>query len=308
MSGLVTIITPSYKSEKFISQTIESVLSQTYQNWEMIIVDDASPDNSNNIIEKYCQKDARIKLIKIEINSNPAVARNRAIKEAKGRYIAFLDADDIWMPNKLTRQIPIFENKKIGICICDSYFFNDKGIVKQIYKNRKPPVGSVFKELLGRYFISLETAIIRKSSLDSLDEWFDNRFNMIEEYDLFVRIGYKWNVGYVDEVLAKWRIHDDSWTWSYSKDFPIEREMMLKKLEKYIPDFLSIYSNEVYLINRTCDFENARLYWSSNEKKKARDLLKPYMYTGFKWYVAYMMAYFPYGFFKRVWKVFGGIA
>jgi len=108
--NMVSIITPSYNSEKFISQTIESVLAQIYQNWEMIIVDDCSPDNSNQIIEKFIKTDRRIKLIKLENNSGPAVARNTAIKEAKGRYIAFLDADDLWLPNKLEKQIN-FMNK-----------------------------------------------------------------------------------------------------------------------------------------------------------------------------------------------------
>jgi teichuronic acid biosynthesis glycosyltransferase TuaG len=80
---LVSVISPSYKSERFISLTIESVLNQTYQEWEMIIVDDCSPDNSNKIVEEYCKKDSRIKLIKLEKNSGPAVARNKAIEEAK---------------------------------------------------------------------------------------------------------------------------------------------------------------------------------------------------------------------------------
>jgi glycosyltransferase involved in cell wall biosynthesis len=105
MNNLVSIITPSYSSKRFIKETISSVLSQTYKNWEMIIVDDVSPDNSNEIIEEFIKKDSRIKLIKLEKNSGPAVARNRAIKEAKGRYIAFLDADDLWIPEKLEKQI-----------------------------------------------------------------------------------------------------------------------------------------------------------------------------------------------------------
>lgn len=102
MNNLVSIITPSYNSEKFISETIESVLSQTYQNWEILIVDDVSPDNANEIIEEYIKKDSRIKLDK---NSGAAVARNMAIEEAKGRFIAFLDADDIWEKDKLEKQI-----------------------------------------------------------------------------------------------------------------------------------------------------------------------------------------------------------
>jgi glycosyltransferase involved in cell wall biosynthesis len=110
----VSIITPSYNSEKFIKDTIGSVLSQTYKNWEMIIVDDVSPDNSNEIIEEYCKKDSRIKLIKLAKNSGPAVARNRAIQEAKGRYIAFLDADDLWKSEKLEKQIKFMTDNDLA--------------------------------------------------------------------------------------------------------------------------------------------------------------------------------------------------
>ena len=112
---LVSIITPSYGSERFISDTVNSVLVQTYQDWEMIIVDDVSPDNSNEIIEEYIKKDNRIKLIKLEKNSGPAIARNRAIKEAKGRYIAFLDADDLWIPEKLEKQIVFMSENNLDL-------------------------------------------------------------------------------------------------------------------------------------------------------------------------------------------------
>lgn len=102
---LVSIITPSYNSEKFIAQTIESVLAQSYPNWEMIIIDDLSQDKSTEIIKKYMLHESRIKFVSLDKNSGPAIARNRGIEEAKGRYIAFLDADDIWLPHKLERQI-----------------------------------------------------------------------------------------------------------------------------------------------------------------------------------------------------------
>ncbi len=102
---MVSIITPLHNAEKFIAQTIESVLAQTYQEWEMIIVDDLSLDHSASIVEAYVQKDPRITLIKQKQKSGPAGARNRAIQAAQGRYIAFLDADDLWMPEKLEKQI-----------------------------------------------------------------------------------------------------------------------------------------------------------------------------------------------------------
>jgi teichuronic acid biosynthesis glycosyltransferase TuaG len=125
MNNLVSIITPSYKTEKFIAQTIESVLSQTYQNWEMIIVDDVSPDNSNDIVEEYCKKDSRIKLIKLEENIGPAVARNKAIEEANGRYIAFLDSDDLWIPEKLEKQIKFMESNNLVLSYSSYYLIDE---------------------------------------------------------------------------------------------------------------------------------------------------------------------------------------
>lgn len=126
-NDLVSIITPSYKSAKFIAQTIESVLAQTYQNWEMIIVDDVSPDNSNEIIEEYCKKDSRIKLIKLEKNSGPAVARNRAIEEAEGRYIAFLDADDLWKPEKLEKQLAFMDENDLAFTYSSYDLIDEEG-------------------------------------------------------------------------------------------------------------------------------------------------------------------------------------
>jgi glycosyltransferase involved in cell wall biosynthesis len=304
-SPLVSVITNCFNGEKYICEAVDSVLSQTYKNWELIFWDNQSTDRSAEIFQDY--DDDRLKYHYSDKFTPLGLARNLAIKKSKGELIGFLDADDIWLSDKLEMQVPVFNDEKVGICICDSYFFNETGVIKQIYKKNKPPNGMVFKELLGRYFISLETAMIRRSSLDLLDEWFDSRFNMIEEYDLFVRIGYKWEVGYVDKVLAKWRAHKDSWTWTNSKDFPFERKLMLDKLEKLIPEFSINYQKEIFLVNRTCDFENARASWSEKNNKEARELLRPYAYSGLKWSVVYMMTYLPYIYFKKLWKLLGGV-
>ena len=108
MSDLVSIIMPSYNTEKFIKQTIESVLAQSYTNWELIIVDDCSPDNTDEIVRPFLS-DQRIKYLKNEKNSGAAVSRNRALREAKGKWIAFLDSDDLWKPEKLEKQIGFME-------------------------------------------------------------------------------------------------------------------------------------------------------------------------------------------------------
>lgn len=105
MEDLVSIITPVYNCKHLIEETIKSVISQTYKNWEMILVDDCSPDNSADIIKKYEEKDNRIKYLKLQENSGAAVARNYALENSKGRFIAYLDADDLWKPEKLEKQI-----------------------------------------------------------------------------------------------------------------------------------------------------------------------------------------------------------
>ena len=102
---LVSIITPTYNSEKFISETINSVLNQTYTNWELLITDDCSTDKTVEIVESYVKKDCRIKFFSLKKNSGAAIARNNSIKNSKGRYISFLDSDDLWLKNKLELQI-----------------------------------------------------------------------------------------------------------------------------------------------------------------------------------------------------------
>lgn len=103
--GLVSIITPNWNCAKYVSETIRSVQAQTYQNWEMIIVDDCSTDESCEVVAPYVEQDVRIRLLKNPKNSGAAVSRNYALREAKGKWIAFLDSDDLWAPDKLEKQL-----------------------------------------------------------------------------------------------------------------------------------------------------------------------------------------------------------
>lgn len=113
--GLVSIITTIYDSGDFIGRTIESVLAQTYTNWEMVITDDCSKDNGTSIVESYAAKDPRIRLIRLSENGGPGLARNVSIQNANGQYIAFLDSDDTWRPNKLERELDLMKEKGCGV-------------------------------------------------------------------------------------------------------------------------------------------------------------------------------------------------
>lgn len=119
--GLVSIITPLYNSGLYIAKTIESVQAQTYTNWEMLITDDCSSDDGPSIVERYASEDSRIRLFKLDSNGGPGVSRNNSLKEAKGRYIAMLDSDDRWLPDKLEKQIKLMNDRGCGI-VYSSYY------------------------------------------------------------------------------------------------------------------------------------------------------------------------------------------
>lgn len=120
MSDLISIITPTYNCGKFIGETIESVINQTYENWEMIIVDDCSKDNTNDIVNKYAQNDNRIKYYLLEKNSGAAIARTKAMELANGNYMAFLDSDDLWVEDKLEKQLKFMKENNFNF-VCTEY-------------------------------------------------------------------------------------------------------------------------------------------------------------------------------------------
>ncbi len=111
----ISIVTPTFNSEYFVKETIHSILNQTYSNWEMLITDDCSTDNTWNIINKYARKDSRIKVFRLQENSGAGAARNNSIKHASGRYIAFCDSDDQWTPDKLEKQIQFIQENNLAL-------------------------------------------------------------------------------------------------------------------------------------------------------------------------------------------------
>ena len=131
MAELVSIIMPSYNTSDFISETIKSVLNQTYANWELLIVDDCSTDNTDEIVRPFLL-DKRIRYLKNENNSGAAVSRNRALREAKGKWVAFLDSDDLWMPDKLSKQIRFMEKNSYHFSYTNYSEIDTKGRRKGI--------------------------------------------------------------------------------------------------------------------------------------------------------------------------------
>ena len=203
---LVSIITPTYNCAKFIARTLDSVQAQTYQNWEMIIVDDCSKDNTREIVEEYMKKDSRIQYHLLEVNSGAAVARTTAMKLAKGTYMAFLDSDDIWTPDKLERQITwMNDNGYVFSCTSYEHIDEDDNLLNRTIKtitktdyNRlllDCPVGNstvVYNvEKMGKF----EVPNIRKRNDDAL--WLQ----------MLKKEKYIWGM---PDVLMKYRIRPNS--------------------------------------------------------------------------------------------------
>lgn len=201
---LVSIVTPLYNSEKFIKETIESVLSQTYTNWEMLIVNDCSKDNGASIVEKYSKKDKRIKLFNNKKNMGVSFTRNKAINLSQGKYIAFLDSDDLWHKEKLKKQIKMMEEKNISLSYTAYTKMNEDGSLRG---KIEVPEKVNYKKLLKGNIMGCLTVIARKDILK--DSYF--RQTKQEDYILWLELLKKVEFSYgIQESLAFYRVLENS--------------------------------------------------------------------------------------------------
>lgn len=202
-SHLVSIVTPSYNSEKYIMNTIRSVIAQTYANWEMIIVDDCSSDGTVELVENISRSEPRVKVYRQKENGGAGKARNRATELAKGDYIAYLDADDIWKPEKLERQIDfMIKNKCVFSCTSYEVIDNEgKPLNKEIHMLPKVDyVGFLTHNLLQTVGIMVDVTVVDKKYLMMPDI---RRRQDAATWLQILKAGYECYG--VDEILAEYR-------------------------------------------------------------------------------------------------------
>lgn len=167
LEPLVSVITPAYNSQEFLRQTIESIVDQSYKNWELILIDDASSDDTVNIINKYVSEFNNIRLIKNKVNLGAGVARNRGIHAAKGDFIAFLDADDLWNPNKLEIQINHMLKNNVDVCFSSYELIDERGI--RLFKKVKALEKLSYKKLLRSNYLGNLTGIYNCKSIGKIE-------------------------------------------------------------------------------------------------------------------------------------------
>lgn len=205
-NSLVSIITPLYNSEKYIEETLKAVINQSYENWEMIVVDDCSTDSSTRIVENFSNADKRVKLIKNEKNIGPALTRNIALEEAKGRFIAFLDSDDIWEQTKLEKQVSFMLEKKAPLSFTSYQLVNSSGDLLNHIIQSVPKLN--LTDYLKNTIIGCSTAMIDKSITGTFE--FLN-IPTRQDTHLWITLLKKGYAAYgISDVLVKYRVHKNS--------------------------------------------------------------------------------------------------
>lgn len=235
---LVSVIIPTYNHGRFIGEAIESVLNQTYPNFEIIIIDNYSEDNTEEVVTSY--QDDRIKYLKFKNHGIIAASRNHGIKRARGDFIAFLDSDDIWLPHKIEKQINLFEiwNETAMAYTRFKIIEGDKISNIVFPKTGRYKSGNIFKSLYLWSFIACSSVMVKKSILDQIG-CFDIIPELIgiEDADLWLRIALKHTIKCPDtSPLLLYRIHPQSFSQGYVRK--MRRFLIIvKRYKKYAGNY-----------------------------------------------------------------------
>ena len=205
---LVSIIMNCFNGEKYLLQSINSVLEQKYKNWELIFWDNKSTDNSKKIFQS--KNDSRFKYFYSEDHTSLYKARNLAIEKTSGDYLTFLDTDDYWLPNKLMDQINLINEKNPGVIYGNLWVYSDQKNKKKILFKKKLYEGNIFNKLVEDYSIGITTVMIKKTLFLEIDKKFDERFNHIGDFDLIIRLSKITSFAALQYPTAVFRAHGNN--------------------------------------------------------------------------------------------------
>jgi glycosyltransferase involved in cell wall biosynthesis len=295
---LVSVIINCLNGERYLREAMDSVFAQTFQDWEIIFWDNASTDGSADIAKSYGD---RVRYFKSDTTSSLGRARNLALSKTRGEYIALLDCDDLWLPQKLSKQLQLLENDtNLAMVYSNSRFFNSGGDLYEHFSQAKPKRGMVFPYLLETNFISSETMIFRKKSLETLDHVFDEELTMVMDYDLTLRLAYRYPIDYVDEALSKWRMHEGSESSKKRFLIPRENKLMLEKMMNAAPDIVTKHGTSVSVFTNNVNYQLGLEKWDQGNVLDARRIFKACTLKR-KSLIAYSATYFmPFAPFDRV--------
>lgn len=290
----VSVIINCLNGESFVRAAIDSVYAQSYTDWEIVFFDNASTDGTADIARSYDQK---LRYFRNDTTVPLGQARNLALHQARGELIAFLDADDLWLPAKLEKQIPLFANAaSVGLVFADTVMrYQELGRTTTYFAehNYRPPRGRIFPALLSHYSIPMLTVVIRRDVLASMGEWFDERFHVCDDFDFCLRVAHDWECDYVDEPLASCLIHGAAATVRFRQRAAPERLLVLDKLRARHPDVDQRHGHEMRQMRRQIVYMLGKSHWHDGDGARARTELSPYLRHP-KFLATYAATFLPY--------------
>lgn len=234
--SLVSVIVPVYNREKLVTETVASILGQTYRPIEIILINDGSTDSSLSVMQILQQQHPSLIRIIDQENQGQTIARNQGIAAASGKYIAFLDSDDLWVPDKLELQIPLFD-EGVGLVYGGVELINEIGETTGFDPCDPEIQGSIYPQLLVKNRMTGGSVVVLRKALDKVG-MFDPGFSAAENWDLWLRICKKYEARLVNKPVVKYRLHQNN----MSKDMILmqdaKRQIMEKHCDRHSPDKL----------------------------------------------------------------------
>jgi len=258
---LISILVNCFNGERFLEQALNSITLQTYKNFEVIFWDNQSSDNSAQIFSKYL-KDKRFKYYLSSSQTTQYAARSEAMGKACGELVAFLDVDDYWDLDKLSKQVQLFEDKKVGLVYSNFYWKDELNSKVYIAYKEDLPSGYIVKNLLLKYRVGLLTIIVRRSAYDSLLKGFDSKYNVIGDFDLIMRMSVNHKFSYLVEPLAFCRWHGGNMQITHKNEYFTELKNWILMMSKDI-NFKALKEFDIFIDN----IKTSEAIFSSDKKE-----------------------------------------
>jgi glycosyltransferase involved in cell wall biosynthesis len=297
---LVSIIMNCYNGDKYLHEAVNSIYAQTYSNWEIIFWDNASTDNSASIVKSY---NSRIKYHLATKTTPLGEARNLALNKVNGEYIAFLDCDDTYLPDKLEKQVNLMNNKGYAMCYGSVAIINEEGqeIKQDIVKNKS---GNVFSGLLKRYEINMQTIMLKRDFIVSNKLSFNTSMLYCPDHNLFMTIASRVDVGVITDVVSKYRIVSDSLSKKTINIASQEYRFTLDEISKDNPILRQKLSDDF-----DCAYGKAKYYEIladiyNNNKGQARYKLREILTLKIEYFLLYLLLFMPIS-YKSILKLIG---
>lgn len=284
--NLVSVLMNCFNGEEFVTLAIESVLSQSYKNWELIFIDNASTDKTSEILQNF-SNDKRIKYTRNVQKEPLGAARNMGLSLCSGKYIAFLDSDDLWEKDKLQSQVQILETQSDVAFVYSNFTVltgnpNDSINTLRAKYWLPRPSGHVFSRFLREYPANMQTVIVRRSVLVELNLEFDSSLHLAEEFYFFMMILHKYKAQYQSKVTAGYRSHANQDSVTKLSLYPIEASYIINQFKENIDGFLTSYREEINFFEAKIRYYKARVQLRNGETSKALDSLRQAGAVSFK--------------------------